>query len=260
MARRNPPGPPKKYTKSGRLSAAWQQYRERSLNRAIKETNKQTKKSKALAEKREYVKRAKRLSKFVPELREYKSAETIDTKAIRRIKRREKQLVHAYNLRPVSKSFAKRNPDLLIARGVHAIQLSDTSSTAKITGAGKDMFVTSNGRTWLYWKLDRETVKGKRTLKSAGQKAFDMQFPIERLQRLAEIAFKKFKPLGISLWSVTGRTSQIHRDIEDFIRFVNAHWQAGKYISSPNVETGRSYKSNPEEWVNGLAILIKDGH
>jgi len=254
MARRNS-RPPAKYTKSGKLSQAWQRWRERRAEQTRQEIATENKRK----EKREYAKRAKRLAKFVPELKQYTTEKAITEKAKKRIKYREKQLAHAYNLRPVTKAQAKKLKGKLFAPGVQAIQLSETATNARIVSVGKDMMVVSNGRTWVYWSLDKVTVKSGKGMKKAGEKAFNMEFPIERLQRLAEFAFKKLKPLGVSLWTVTGRASRIDRDMEAFIRYVSAHWQAGKYVTSPN-EMGRRYRSNPEEFVNGIAILIRDGH
>lgn len=255
MARRQPP---KKYTASGRLSAAWQSWRDADLNRRIKQTNKEIAAAKVRSEKREYAQRAKRLAKFVPSLKPLTTEKAITAKAKRQIKYRERQLKHAYNLRPVTPSQAKKLKSKLFAPGVQAIQLDNTATTSKIRMVGTAMFsVESNGREYLYIPSPSTNWGRKKDVMKAAQEAFE--YPIEKVLRMAEAAFKKYKPRGISLWIPTGRQSQVFGDVEQFARFVTAHWQAGKYVTSPSPETGKRYSSDPNEWVRGIAVWIRGG-
>jgi hypothetical protein len=227
--------PPSKYTKSGRLSAAFRAWRERRLSQAIKESKRTAKKR----EKQAYAKRARTLAKFVPGLKEYSSAAKITPKAEKEIRRRERQLKHVYNLRPVTAAQARGTfKGKLFAPGVRAVQMSEFESGSKFRAGKKGTTIISNGRTWLLipmpinWRSKKEAIK-------AGSNAF--RFPLETVIAQAEIAFHKYKPIGISLWAKQGRISRIHGDIEDFVLWINQHWQAGKYLSAPNQDTGRLY-------------------
>jgi hypothetical protein len=113
-----------------------------------------------------------------------------------------------------------------------------------------DLLITSNGRTWIFWDVNNP--RDKREIKGAAAKAFAMQFPIERVANLAKKAFKKFKVKQIHLWAASGVVGQPFVDLQAFIDWVDEKWSAGRYVND------KGYSSDPERWINGIAILIKE--
>jgi hypothetical protein len=193
-----------------------------------------------------YVESAKKLAKFAPALRKYKRRKTLTRWEKGAITRKEKLLqYHTEHLIPVTKKFARELKEQLFAPGVRAIELRNTAPNAKVRKVKQDLMVTSNGRTWLYWRLDREDVKSKRGMKKAAEAAFNMQFPIERVAELAGIAFEKLKPLAIHLWAPSGRVGRGFESLKQFNMWLAENWSADRY-------------SQQEKWVNGIAILVND--
>lgn len=206
--------------------------------------------------RRFYESQAKRLSRFVPSLKPLAKKRKFTPAEKGRISHYSKVLRHARNLRPVTKAQAKKFKKQLYAPGVQAIELDGTTPDAKIKVLGDDILVSQNGRTWVYWHLDRATVKSKSKMKSAGQRAFDMAFPIEKLADLAAKAFKQFNVVQVHLWAHSGRVGQPFDTLPEFLRWIDEKWQAGRYVAiDPN---GRTNASDPEKWVNGLAILVEE--
>lgn len=197
----------------------------------------------------EYLEAAKRLMKFAPGLAKYKRRKTLTKYEKAAINRKEKVLRYVDHLIPLSKSQARKMKDQLFAPGVRAIKLKDTSPDAKIEKINKDMIVTSNGRTWLYWKLEKlDTTQWKRrrvkVFGQAAEQAFTNPdaFPIEKIGLLAERAFKKVTTKQVHLWGKAGRVGAGFRDLKAFM-----HWLLEEHV--------RAYR-NTDEWINGIAILI----
>lgn len=193
-----------------------------------------------------YLESAKKLARFAPGLKKYRRRKTLTPSEKGAITRKEKLLrYHIDTLIPVNKKVAKNCKQYLFAPGIRAIELRNTSANARIACVGDDILVTSNGRTWLYWRLSREDVKTKRGMKKAAAAAFDMQFPIERVAELAQIAFDKLKPLAVHLWAPSGRVGRGFESFKQFTMWLNENWHEDRY-------------SQQEKWVNGIAILIND--
>lgn len=208
------------------------------------------------AKERFYQQQKKRLAPFVPKIariRRKKKLTASDKATIRHFTKRIGSA--AKNLRPVTAAQARKFKAQLYAPGVRAIELSGTTENAKVTVAGDDILVSQNGRTWVYWRVDRATVKSKRGMKSAAQRAFDMQFPIEKVAALAREAFAQYNVVQVHLWSHSGRVGVGFETLERFISWIDEKWQAGRYLRLP----GEGGSSDPAKWVNGIAILVEKG-
>jgi hypothetical protein len=180
-------------------------------------------------------------SKFAPGLKKYKRRKRLNNGEKSAISHKEKILRYSDHLIPVTKKQAKKLKDLLFAPGVQAIQLRNTAPDARIVRLKKDMVVTSNGRTFIYWRL--ENVK-KGAMKKAAKKIFtefNATFEIEHLAELAERAFKKLKPIRIYLWAEAGRVGEGFKTFDEFMQ-----WLYEDYSQYKNVE----------RWVNGIAIQV----
>lgn len=193
----------------------------------------------------DYVSAAKRLAKFAPSLKKYKRRKTLTRWEKAAITRKEKLLRYADHLIPVTKAQAKELKAELYAPGVQAIQLRNTGAHTRIRKVKKDLLVTSNGRTWLYWRLERETVKTKRGMKKAAKEAFNMQFPIEQIAALAKVAFAELEPIAVYLWAPSGRVGQGFESLRQFEQWLYDNWNSGRY-------------THTEKWVNGIALLIRE--
>jgi hypothetical protein len=193
----------------------------------------------------EYLQSAKRLAKFAPSLRKYKRRKTLTRYEKSAIARKEKILRYSDHLIPLTKNQAKDLKTQLFAPGVRAIQLRNTETHARIKRVRDDLIVTSNGRTWVYWKLEREDVKTKKGMKKAAEKAFEMQFPIEQIAELARKSFDELAPLAVYLWAPSGRVGEGFQTIKQFLNWLYDNWNAGRY-------------THQEKWVNGIAILLNE--
>jgi hypothetical protein len=208
-----------------------------------------------------YLASAAKLRPFAPALKKYRRRKTLSPQEKGAISRKEKLLqFHTQHLIPVSKKLARELKNQLFAPGVRAVELRGTSANAKMRRVGKDMLVTSNGRTWLYWRLDREAVKTKKGMSDAAARAFEIdeyeepeegeeppieQLPIERVAELAGMAFEELKPLAVYLWAPTGRVGDGFASLKQFTTWLAENWQTDRY-------------SQQEKWVNGIAILLND--
>lgn len=205
-----------------------------------------------------YLASAKNLSNIVPRLRKYRKRKTLTRYEKSAITRREKQLKGVTHLFPVSKKQAKRLKKKLFAHGIQAIRLRNVEPGAKFTVDKRGDLIIREGNTrWIYWSLDRQTVRSRRGMRKAGEDAFNKKFPIEKVSDLARIAFDKLKVQQVHLWTHAGIASEGFLDIGAFIRWVNEKWNAGRYIRIDQI-TGLEDSSDPGNWVNGIAILIEN--
>jgi hypothetical protein len=148
---------------------------------------------------------------------------------------------HVHQLRPLNKAQIKEFKGHKFGPGVNAIEFRNTSPDAKVRVARKDLVVTSNGRDWLYWKLDRFDTE---TMANAAQTAFDNlreAFPIERLAALVGKAFESADTIGVSLWAKSGRVGEVFDDLEAFMEWLQESY--GGY-------------NEPDKWVRGIAIEL----
>jgi hypothetical protein len=208
---------------------------------------------------------AKKISRFIPSYKRIANKkDLLSSGEISAITKAGKALRFAEGLRPLTKKEARKFKGKLFEftpltksgkpykRPIRAqaIQLRGISPDADVKPIGKDLHVTSNGRRWLLWNIDNP--RDKRAMKSAAAKAFAKQFPIERVAELAKVAFQKLKVIRIHLWAASGIVGKAFHDLEAFIDWVDTHWSAGRYV------TDKGYASDPEKWINGIAILIEE--
>jgi hypothetical protein len=188
-----------------------------------------------------YIEAAKRLAVFAPSLRKYKRRKRLNRWEKASISRKENVLKFAHNLHPINKRQARKLKEKLFAPGIQAIELRNTSEHAKVAFVRDDLFITSNGRTWLYWDLNKFT---KTALAHAGEIAFHQvrqAFPIEKIAELAERAFKKPKTKEVYLWATSGRVGDGFYTLEEFM-----DWLAESYGGY----------NEPQNWIRGLAIRL----
>lgn len=239
------------------------------------------KKKKPARSDADFLASAKALSKIVPSLKKLASrktlfkpfkppkpgakkrtAEQIRKANIRIIRRREKQLQNIPFLVPVTKQQAKRlGRRRLFKPGVQAIQLRNVDKTAKVViNKRGDISVTEGERHWIYWGLDRDTVRSKRGMRQAGADAFNRQFPIEKLSDLTAKAFAQYTIHSVHLWAHAGVVGTGFQDVQQFIMWVNEKWQSGRYITVRENAHREIYSdpSDPGKWVNGIAILVEN--
>lgn len=229
----------------------------------------------------DYLASAKALSKIVPSLKKLASRKTLNApfqppkkgakprtkeqirKAnIRIIKRREKQLQNIPFLVPVTKPQAKRlGRRKLFLPGVQAIQLRNVDDGAKIKiNKRGDISITEGAQHWIYWTLDRATVRSRKGMRGAGADAFNKQFPIEKLSDLTALAFKNYNVKEVHLWAHAGIVGTGFESVKQFIMWVNEKWQQGRYVTVREDARGDIYSdpSDPGKWVNGIAILVEN--
>lgn len=199
---------------------------------------------------------AKKLAPFVPELKtlSHKTRLTPEEKA--KVTRYNKKLRYfASSLHPIPKGQKKAFKGTEFAPGVNAIALNNFSSDAKVDAVGEDIFVVSNGRTWVLWKLEKAIVRNKNgQFDAAAKKAFKAQFPLEIAGKLAEQAFKELKVESVALWIASGRADRTFRDIAAFLRYLHSRLHAGMYQDKGGEHDGR--KTDAGRFIYGLAIQI----
>lgn len=209
----------------------------------------------------DYLASAKELSKIVPSLKKFKSRKTLRKSEKASIRRREKQLKNIPFLVPVSKVQAKKlGRRKLFLPGIQAIQLRNVEAGSKIKIKGKDIEVLQNAQHWIYWSLDRKTVRSRRGMRDAGASAFNKQFPIEKVSELTTAAFAQYEVQQVHLWAHAGIVGDAFHDVQQFVMWVNEKWNQGRYISTRHLASGDIYSepSDPGKWVNGIAILIEN--
>lgn len=211
----------------------------------------------------DYLVSARKLAALVPSLKKFRKRKTVTKNEKRQIRRREKQLKNIPFLVPVTKQQAKKlGRKKLFLPGIQAIQLRNVPEGSKITIRKRgDIAVTqSNGQRWIYWSLDRNTVRSRGGMREAGRKVFEKEFPIEKVSDLTAKAFKTYQIQQVHLWAHAGIVGDGFADLQQFIMWVNEKWQNGRYITVRAMRsTGDIYSepSDPGKWVNGIAILIE---
>ncbi len=205
-----------------------------------------------------YIDAANVLAKFVPSLRKYRRRKRLKPQQKSAIARFEKALRFARDLKPLTnKQAAKLKSDLYkptveikrgpnkgkhrVVGGIQAIQLRNTSDHAAIHFVQKDMFLTSNGRTWIYWKIDRFKTSDMAKAGTVAFKQIRQAFPIEMISELAEHAFKKVSTKEVYLWAESGRVGEGFKSLQTFMEWVYESY--GGY-------------NEPEKWVRGIAIRL----
>lgn len=195
----------------------------------------------------DYIRHAKELAQFAPSLKKYKNRKTLKPSEKSAIRAKMNALKYTDRLVKVPVKQMRALKDYLVAPGVNAVKLNDTGADAKIVKVDKDhLAVRSNGRIWLYWRLDAMQPKNwRRSLKKAAETAFITPdaFPIEKIQMLAERAFANIKTIQVALWAKSGRVGEVFRDIGSFM-----DWLTDTYTLA--------YKDT-DEWMNGLAVLVE---
>lgn len=201
------------------------------------------------AQSKPYIEQAKSLSKFVPELRGLSKEKHLTPSQKARVTHFAKILKHADHLVPIPDKQAKKIKSRLYAPGVNAVQLRGTSDTAKAK-AGKDLMVVSNGRNYIFWALDKKTVRSQSRMKKVGEQAFANQLPVEKLAELAEEAFASYDVKAVQLWSVNGLVGEKFDDLPAFVRYLEGAYS--RYLPG----AGTMNFHDPGKWVNGIAIQI----
>lgn len=211
---------------------------------------------------KEYLAAARKLAKFAPILSKYKRRKTLKPHEKGAIARKEKLLAFADHLIPLTKAQARELKDELYhptyydkksatwksapnAAGVRAIQLRNTGDNTVIRKVRRDLMVTSNGRTYLYWRLARSAATTRKGMETAAAQAFEMQFPIEQIEALARRAFEKLHPIAVYLWAPSGRVGRGFQSLKQFAQWLYEKWGSGHY-------------THQEEWVNGIAIWVSE--
>jgi hypothetical protein len=218
---------------------------------------------------REWIEAAKRLSKFAPSLEKYNfkiitKGRKLNSGQKSAIAHKEKLLKYSDHLVIIPKRDRKRairEEWDLYAPGIFAMPLRNTSEDARIIHLNKTMTVTSNGRTWLYWKLNKppkkkkdltDTQKERQAKKvfdkveTAATKTFDdfeATFDIEQIAKLAEKAFEEFKLIRVYLWAEIGRVGVGFKTLDEFMQWLYEDFSQYKDV---------------ERWVRGIAIKIAD--
>ena len=216
----------------------------------------------------EYLAKAKELSGLVPSLKKFKKRKTLKASEKRAIRRRETQLKNIPYLFPVTKKQAKRlKRGKMFLPGVQAIQLRNVSDTSKIRiGKAGDIFITDTQgeqpTRWIYWALDRKTVRSKERMRGAGRRAFDHMFPIEKIADMAAEAFARSDVKAVRLWAHAGVVGDSFEALGPFVMWVNEKWSNGRYMGQQERLGGDIYSnpSDPGKWINGLAIELEDAN
>lgn len=194
---------------------------------------------------------AKKLKDVVPSLKKLAKKKRLTAAEKGKITRYAKESRGALSsLVPVSASYAKRHPDLIFKKGFQAIQFRNISSDAKVVPVGENVFIESNGRTFIYWKLhslNKRNVKKK--LGDVAERAFTKDFDPELLAALADKAFKEFDVQSVYLWVHSGRADTPFDSLNQFTEYLSKWYSSGG--------SGQA-NSDPSDWVNGIAILIQN--
>jgi len=228
---------------------------------STKPKKKRAKKKKIKRPDTSYIEAAKNLSNLVPKLRKYKKRKTLTRYEKSAIARRERQLKNIPFLVPVTKDQAKKLKGKLFLPGIQAIQLRNVPEGSKIKfkKRGDIEIISATGGRWIYWSLDRDTVRSRPGMRDAGAAAFNKKLPIEKVSDLTELAFKKYQIQQVHLWAHAGIVGDAFQDLPSFVRWVNEKWNAGRYMGLQERVSGIfSNPSDPGKWVNGIAILIEN--
>lgn len=191
--------------------------------------------------------------KFVPALKNYGRRRTFTEGERRFINRIPKILRFTDHLYPVTKKQAEKfKEQLYVPVDIHgepmkglpridAIQFRNTGATAQIHTVKDDLLMTTNGRNFVYWKLDRVSIAA---MKKAGETAFQNfknAFPAEKIAALAEQAFRQTRVKAVYLWGSRGRCNEGFRDLEHFLEWL--------------FEDYAHYKDK-DSWANGIVLAV----
>lgn len=212
-----------------------------------------------------YLYSADNLSKLVPSLRKFAHRKTLKKSEKATIRRREKQLLHIPHLEPLTPKEAKKlGQKKLFLPGVQAVQLRGIDKRAgdkfKVNKHGDLEVIKASGDRWIYWGLDRQTVRSRRAMREAGRDVFEKRLPIEKVTDLTAEAFQHYTIQQVHLWAHAGVVGEGFQTLKQFILWVNEKWNQGRYISTRKNADGTTYEnpSDPGKWVNGIAFLIEN--
>lgn len=212
-----------------------------------------------------YLYSADNLSKIVPSLKKFAKRKTLKKSEKATITRREKQLKNIPFLQPVTPKQAKQlGRRKMFLPGVQAIQLrgvdTDKGDKFKINRYGDIEVTKATGQRWIYWALDRKTVRSRPGMREAGKDVFDKKLPIEKVADITAEAFQKYHIQEVRLWAHAGIVGEGFHSLKQFILWVNEKWNQGRYVSTRQFANGEIYSSpsDPGKWVNGIAILIEN--
>jgi len=209
----------------------------------------------------EYIASAIELASFHPKFKKFKKRKRLLPWEKSWIARTENVYRYVKDLRPVSRKEAKEFPELLYSpvtliktgprkgqerqhAAIPAVQMANVGDDFKLIGRiGAHLYIIrSNGRTWVYWKLDDV---GTRKMREAGKDAFTdpYTYEIEKVIKLAEQAFDRPETKAVYLWAEQGRVGAPMPSLQQFIRWI---------------EDDYSRYENTDRWVRGIAILVGD--
>lgn len=220
------------------------------------------KKKRSTRQTADYLLSVRNLAPLVPSLRKLKNRKTLTKSQKATIRRREKQLKNIPDIKPITAAQAKAlGKKKLFLPGIQGIQLRGVKDGSfKIRKNGDIEVIAGEGR-WIYWALDRQTVRSRRGMKSAADAAFNKKFPIDIVADLTKAAFKQYEVQQVNLWAHAGIVGANFRDINSFVMWVNEKWNAGRYMGTQQRTMSDeiySSPSDPGKWVNGIAILIEN--
>ncbi len=212
-----------------------------------------------------YLYSADNLAKIVPSLKKFSTRKTLKKSEKATIRRREKQLLHIPHLEPLTPKQAKQlGRKKTFLPGVHAVQLRGVDTRRgdkfRVNKYGDLQVTKASGDRWIYWALDRKTVRSRRGMREAGKAVFDKTLPIEKVTELTADAFKHYKIQEVHLWAHAGVVGDGFQDLQQFVMWVNEKWNQGRYISTRQHGDGSRYTqaSDPGQWINGIAFLVEN--
>lgn len=184
---------------------------------------------------KEYIRTARKLSKFAPSLEKYKDARQLSPAQKAAIRRKMDLLRHTENVFALTPAQAKKlGKEALLGSGVNAIRLRNTGPNTKIrVRADGSLQVTSSGRKWFYIP----TGSGEIELLQAAEKAFE--------QGAAQVHF----------WTVAGRVGTGSLDLEDFNFQLKSRYM--QYLGASEGKTKKD-GSDYADWLLGIAYTNDD--
>lgn len=178
----------------------------------------------------QYLKAARKLSKFSPSLEKYKGAKELTPAQKAAIRKKMDVLRHTENVFALSPAQAKKlKKDALLGSGVNAIRLRNTGPNTKIrVRADGSLQVTSSGRKWFYMPVGSDEID----LLQAAEKAFS--------QGAKQVHF----------WTVAGRVGTGSLDIEDFNFQLRSRYM--QYLTATEGKT-KADGTEYGDWLLGIA-------
>lgn len=222
-------------------------------------SRKKPRKKKAARSTQSFLDAAKALSVYAPKLKKYKHRKTLKPSEKGAIRRKERLLEGVKDLFPVTKKQARRlKRSKLFAPGVQAVRLKGAPAGSKLrVNKSGSLTFSSEKEQWIFWPLDRETVRQRRGMKKAGSLAFEKKFPIEIVKELAAEAFANLQVHAVHLWTNAGAVGLGYQDFPRFSLFVDEKWHAGRYMRTDPESRKLKDASDPGLWVNGIAIKLE---